>query len=392
MSKEKTLSKKGCLAEPVCPGHLFPTQEIGSIGKPNWLVKKLRGKELNEYDWTELNYWLGFARIKDNEELKRLLAKNDLAEPDRTRLAQWSSILVLKCFEKIGLDIIYDGEQQRTEMYQEPATYIQGFKFLGEVRSFDNKYYRKAACADQPKLALQYHLNEFNFIQNRTAKPLKVPITGAYTLMNWSFNEYYLKKWEKLENNRSKARWLANQEFAVDLAKHIIQPNIAGLRDAGAKLIQIDEPAATTKPDEIDIFVQSFNESTQGFPSIRFNLHICFSDYSLLYPAILKLKNCCQFTFEFANQGTAFDFLKLMKKHKDRREVGLGVLDVHTDEIEPVDIIYQRIKAAAQIIDPEKIYVNPDCGLRTRSWRIAFAKLTNMIKAVERIRKEYAKP
>jgi methionine synthase II (cobalamin-independent) len=113
MSEPKKVSKKGCLAEPVCPGLLFPTQEIGSISKPNWLVKKLRGRELNEYDWTELNYWLSFARIKDNEELKKLLSKNELAEPDRTRLAQWSSILVLKCFEKIGLDIIYDGEQDR---------------------------------------------------------------------------------------------------------------------------------------------------------------------------------------------------------------------------------------------------------------------------------------
>jgi 5-methyltetrahydropteroyltriglutamate--homocysteine methyltransferase len=389
--KEKT-QPKGCgypLLSP-CPGLLFPTQEIGSIGKPNWLVRKLRGKELSESDWNELIYWLSFAGIKDYEELKELLAKKELTEADRTRLTQWSSILVLKCFEKIGLDIIYDGEQQRTEMYQEPVTYIQGFKFLGEVRSFDNKYYRKAACIDQPKLTSQYHLAEFNFVQNQTKTPLKVPITGAYTLMNWSFNEYYLKKWRRLEKNRSRARYKANQEFAVDLAKQIIQPNIAALGNAGAKMIQIDEPAATTKPDEIEIFVNSFNESTKGFPAIRFNLHICFSDYSLLYPAINRLKNCCQFTFEFANQGTAFDFLKLMKKHQDQREVGLGVLDVHTDEIETPEIIRQRIKAAAQIIEPERIYVNPDCGLRTRSWRIAFAKLGNMMKAVEKIRKEYS--
>ena len=145
MKNPKTVYKKACLTAPAGPGILFPTQEIGSIGKPNWLVKKLRGKELTSSDWTELGYWLSFAGIKEYEELKELLNKKELTEDDRTRLPQWSSILVLKCFEKIGLDIIYDGEQQRTEMYQEPVTYIQGFKFLGEVRSFDNKYYRKAA-------------------------------------------------------------------------------------------------------------------------------------------------------------------------------------------------------------------------------------------------------
>ncbi|MFB0509993.1 MAG: hypothetical protein ACETVX_05810 [bacterium] len=385
----RNIKKKFYFPPPPCSGLLFPTQEIGSIAKPNWLVKKLRGKELDENDWNELSCWLSFTGIKDYEELKELLSKKESPEDDRTTLAQWSSILVLKCFEKVGLDIIYDGEQQRTEMYQEPITYIQGFKFLGEVRSFDNKYYRKAACIKQPKLKKQYHLEEFDFIQNQTSKPLKVPITGAYTLMNWSFNEYYLKKWQRFKKDSRKTHYSANQELVIDLARNVIRPNIAGLVKAGAKMIQIDEPAATTKPDEIEIFVQSFNESTKGFPGIRFNLHICFSNYSLLYPAILKLKNCCQFTFEFVNQGATYDFLKLMKKHKDQREVGLGVIDVHTDAVETPEIISQRIKDAAKIIEPEKIYVNPDCGLRTRFWRIAFAKLSNMVKAVEQLRDGY---
>ncbi|MEO0092682.1 MAG: hypothetical protein ABIK67_00280 [candidate division WOR-3 bacterium] len=372
-----------------CPDVLFPTQEIGSIAKPNWLVKKRRGQELKASDWEELRYWLDFAQIKEYDELKDLLKRKALTLKEKNRLVEWSSILVLKCFEKIGLDIIYDGEQHRSEMYQEPISYIDGFKFLGEVRSFDNKYYRKAACIKKPKLLKEYHLEEFNFIKEQTTKPLKVPITGAYTLMNWSFNEFYLKQWQKRKKDFAKARYKANQALAIDLAKTVIRPNIQALVNAGAKLIQIDEPAATTRPDEIPIFVQSFNESTKGFPNVRFNLHICFSNYALLYPAILDLKNCCQFTFEFANQGANYDFLRLMRKYKDRREIGLGVLDVHTDEIESPAVIVQRVKSAIKIIPPERIYVNPDCGLRTRSWRVAFAKLANMVKAVEKLRAEY---
>jgi len=373
-----------------CPGLLFPTQEIGSIAKPNWLVKKRQGRGLTSEDWAELNHWLKFAQIKDYEELKELLLKKELNKEEHKRLIEWSSILVLHCLERIGLDIIYDGEQHRSEMYQEPVTYIEGFEFLGEVRSFDNKYYRKAACLNKPKLKKPYHLEEFNFVRANTQKPIKVPITGAYTLMNWSFNEYYLKQHLRgNEKNLKKARYKANQAFAMDLAKDIIRPNILALVKAGAKLIQIDEPAATTKPDEIEIFVQSFNESVKGFSGIRFNLHICFSNYSVLYPAILEMKNCCQFTFEFANQGANYDFLKLMKKYRDEREVGLGVIDVHTDTIETPAVIRQRIKAATKIIEPERIYVNPDCGLRTRSWSVAFAKLENMVKAVTSLRREF---
>jgi 5-methyltetrahydropteroyltriglutamate--homocysteine methyltransferase len=361
---------------------LFPTQEIGSIAKPNWLVKRLRGVDLNDDDRAEFHYWLNFAGITERDELESLVSKKEPTPAGKTKLKEWSSLLVLKCFEKVGLDIVYDGEQQRSEMYQEPVSFIDGFKFYGEVRSFDNKYYKKAACVDKPKLKDFYHQREFTGLKTKTARPLKIPITGAYTIVNWSFNEFYLRKWREQEKNIKSAAWKANEEFALDLAQEIIRPNIEALVRAGALMIQVDEPAATTRPGEVGIFVQSFNESCRGI-DCRFNLHICFSDYSLLYPALLDMENCCQYTFEFANKGANLVFLELMNKNHDSREVGLGVLDVHTDEIETPELVRDRILQASRIIPAERIFVNPDCGLRTRSWRVAFAKLENMVKGVE---------
>ncbi len=365
---------------------LFPTQEIGSIAKPNWLVKKLRGVELNENDRSEFRYWFDFAGIADRDEPEVLIDKKELTAEEKSKLKEWSSFLVIKCFEKVGLDIVYDGEQQRIEMYEEPVTCIEGFRFYGEVRSFDNKYYKKAACVDKPRLKEFYHRAEFTGLKTKTARPLKVPITGAYTIMNWSFNEFYRRKWQEKGTNIKSAVRKANDEFALDLAKEIIRPTIEALVAAGAAMVQIDEPAATTRPDEVGIFVKSFNESTRGI-NCRFNLHICFSDYSLLYPAILELENCVQYTFEFANQR-GYPFLELMKQNQDTREVGLGVLDVHTDEIETAEVVRDRILHAAEVIPPERIFVNPDCGLRTRSWRVAFAKLNTMVKGVELARQE----
>ncbi len=365
---------------------LFPTQEIGSIARPNWLRKKLRGVKLEESDLDELEHWVKFSSFERQEELKSILVKKELNEEDKNTLKDFSSLLVIRCYEKLGLDIIYDGEQHRTEMYQEPISYFGGFKFYGEVRSFDNKYYRKAACIGEPKLNRLYHLDEFNYVRNLTTKPLKVPITGAYTFTNWSFNEYYLKKWINRESSRGMAIYKANYELALKLARNIIRPNLLALVKAGATLIQIDEPAATTEPEEIEIFVDSFNESTREIRDCKFNLHVCFSDYSLLYPEILKLRNCCQYTFEFA-QSNSYDFLELMKKHSDDREIGLGVIDVHTDKIESPEFVRDRILRATKLIEPERIYVNPDCGLRTRSWRVAFKKLENMVKGALLARK-----
>ena len=364
---------------------LFPTQEIGSIARPNWLVKKLRGMEIDE-EREELNYWISFSSFEKKEELEELLAKKKINEEDKKRLKEFSSLLVIRCLEKVGLNIIYDGEQHRTEMYQEPISKIKGFRFYGEVRSFDNKYYKKAACVDEPELDHPYHLKEFEYVKSKTDKPLKVPITGAYTLTNWSFNEFYLKKWQRIEKDKRKAYYKANEELALSLAKKVIRLNIEALVEAGAEIIQIDEPAATTNPEEIGIFVESFNESTRDI-DCKFNLHICFSDYSLLYPEILKLENCSQYTFEFA-QGEKYDFLELTRRYSDNKEIGLGVIDVHTDKIEPPELVRDRILKAVKLIEPERIYVNPDCGLRTRSWRVAFAKLSNMVKGAEMARKE----
>ncbi|MCW4042844.1 MAG: hypothetical protein NWE90_03875 [Candidatus Bathyarchaeota archaeon] len=365
---------------------LFPTQEIGSIARPNWLIKKLRGASLKNGDLDELNHWIKFSSFEKPKELKDILKKERIDEEDKNKLRDLSSLLVIRCFEKVGLDIVYDGEQHRTEMYQEPISNINGFKFYGEVRSFDNKYYKKAACIEEPELKNPYHVDEFNYIKELTDKPIKVPLTGAYTFTNWSFNEYFLKKWIGKERSRKKAIYKADYDLAMSLAKNVIRPNILALKDIGAKLIQIDEPAATTEPEEIDIFLDSYSESTKGINGCKFSLHICYSDYSLLYPHILKLENCSQYTFEFA-QSDSYDFLELMRKYKDEREVGLGVIDSHSDKIESPELIRDRILSASKIIKPERIYVNPDCGLRTRSWKVAFRKLENMIIGASLARK-----
>jgi 5-methyltetrahydropteroyltriglutamate--homocysteine methyltransferase len=99
----------------------------------------------------------------------------------------------------------------------------------------------------------------------------------------------------------------------------------------------------------------------------------------------MGMKNCSQLALEFANRndvhGVAYEQLKLLPEYDDKREVGLGVADVHVDEIESPELVKERIEYATKILgDAEKIYVNPDCGLRTRSWDVAFAKLSNIVK------------
>ncbi|MBI5133383.1 MAG: hypothetical protein HZA83_01590, partial [Thaumarchaeota archaeon] len=298
----------------------------------------------------------------------------------------------IKLFEDVGLDYVYNGEQWRTEMYEGAIKFINGFKFYGEVRSFDNKYYLKAACVDKPALVKPYHTEEFVHVKSVAKKKTKVPITGAYTLADWSFNEHYLSR-HAHDSDVKKAREESKRELTLDLAREVLRPTIKDLIDNGAGWIQIDEPAAGTKPDEVGLLVESFNESVKGLDA-KFSMHICFSDYSLLFPQVLDMKQCSHFSLEFANRDNprqdGYKDLNLFKEYNDNREIGLGVLNVHVDDIETPEAVKSRILKAVKILDdPKRIYPAPDCGLRTRSWNVVYQKLENMVKGTLEARKEF---
>ncbi len=365
---------------------LFPVQEIGSLPNPPWLISYLRGKKLEQSELDHLAKWSKISGFEDESDARSVLTMPRTAETE-DRIRKLASLFGIRFLESAGLDIVYDGEANRIEMYEHPVRNSEGFEFYGHVRSFDDRYYRKAACIGKVGFRNAYHLNEFIFIKEHAKQKVKVPVTGPYTIAEWSFNEYYQKRLAAEHDDLRKLKLVAKKEFVLDVARKIIRPNLQALAGAGAQWIQIDEPALTTKPDEVPFFVEAFNECTAGI-ECKFSLHLCYSDYRLIYPAILGLKKCSQLALEFANRDNseraAYEPLKLLNEFGDDREIGLGVADVHVDEIESPELIYERINYAAKILgDPTRIYVNPDCGLRTRSWDVAYAKLSNIVKGAE---------
>ncbi len=370
---------------------LFPTQEVGSLRKPFWLVEGLRGKGISAVAEKELAHWSQTVPIhREPDPRAARLDPAGLPMLSPADLRDLGSLFGLRYLEKAGLDIVYDGEMRRVEMYEYPVRQATGFEFLGHVRSFDNKYYLKAACVGEVGLRAPYHVEEFQFIRDHAKGIPKVPVTGAYTLADWSWNEYYLNR-QKGWKGRAE-RKAAQREFAVEIARKVVRPTLRALADAGAKILQIDEPAAGTHPDEADLVAETFNESTQGVDA-KFVMHICFSDYRSLFPAVFEAKRCSQFLLEFANRDRGgidgYEELQYFADVNDHREVGVGVLDIHRDEIETPELVAQRVLRAAKILkDPAKVYVNPDCGLRTRSLDVAWKKLTSMVEGTRLARSQ----
>lgn len=315
---------------------MFPTSVIGSYPKPKWLL--------------------------------RTLANNRISAEEKKRAIDDAVRLVLKEQELAGVDIPSDGEMRRVEMTEYFTARIGGFVFKGPVRVWGNNYFNKAAVVDKVYYKGPMLVDEFKFTRENTSKRVKVPITGPYTIADWSFNEYYRDK----------------RELAGELAK-IIRQEVLELSEAGADFIQIDEPAMSTHPDEVEWGVEVLNEVVKGIGGVKFGVHICYGDYRSLFPYILDAK-VDQFALEFTNRK--FRDLDLLKEYSYNKELGLGVIDVHNPRVETVEEVKYGISQALNALPPDKIYVNPDCGLKLLSKDIAFQKLKVMVQGAREMEKE----
>jgi len=366
------------------------THEVGSLAKPPWLVKASAGRPLDAADADHAADWGERLAVPGHEELVELLRRGSAPE-HVDEIARWSSRYAVRLQEQAGLDVVWDGEQLRTEMYAWAIAHADGFAPRGTVRSFDNKYYSKSAVTGPVGLREPYHSDEYTFLQSVAEAKLKIPVTGAYTLAVWSYDEYHAAAGERLGAGSARADEIAaRRDLALDIARNLVRPNLQALIDLGAEWIQIDEPGASTEPDELEVFVESFNASVEGL-DCYFSTHLCFSDYDLFFPAIEGMSGCRQYAVGFANyDGTdlgrsaeARPGYRVIERFRDlpyAPALGLGVLDIHTDVVEPAELVRDRVLHSVDVFgDPARVHVTPDCGLRTRSWAIAYEKLANMV-------------
>ncbi|MDJ0269399.1 MAG: hypothetical protein NXY59_02415 [Aigarchaeota archaeon] len=367
---------------------LFPTMEVGSLSKAPFITRDKKRAIREAKEWGERLQVENWASL-----IEALNTENSLTPKE---LQDWASLYGIRFLESAGLDVIYDGEQRRKEMYEYPVNFIEGFEFRGIVKVWDSEFYRKAAVIARPRLREPYHLDEFLFVKKHARRAVKIPITGAYTLADWSFDEYYVRN-IGYSNDPRRAKRDAKHEFVLELARGVIRPNIQKLIEAGAEYIQLDEPAAAAKPDEADIFVESFNESIKGLDAV-FVVHICYTNYAWLFPHLLDLRaeivsiSCSNAdTRELGVADTkrpGFRVLSIFREQGAEFKVAPGVVDVHTDFIEPPELVRDRLLYSAKVLgDDEKVVACNDCGLRTRRWEVAYEKQLSLTRGAALARK-----
>ena len=314
------------------------TTSVGSLPKPEYLMTARSRARKAELDATELR----------------------ALEERATR--EWIAIQ-----EELGLDILVDGEQYRGDMVAYFAEHLGGFKESELVRSYGNGYYRKPIIVGKVTRPKPVTVEWWRFAQGLTKRPVKGMLTGPYTIMDWSFNEHYPSR---------RAATLA-------IAK-VIREEAKDLERAGAQYIQVDEPAISTRPEEMELAIEALGIVTKGLRAKTIT-HICYGDFQTIGPKLTKLP-VDQIDLEFANRD--FELLEFFRGRRFPKEIGLGVVDVHDHRLEPVEEVAANLRKALTVFAPEQIFVDPDCGLKTRSVEEATEKLRRVVEAARLVREE----
>ncbi|MDA1096479.1 MAG: methionine synthase [Chloroflexi bacterium] len=295
------------------------------------------------------------------------VARGTMSSAELQGLEQKATEEWIRFQEEVGLDILVDGEMYRGDMAAYFAENLEGFELGGAVRSYGNRYYQKPIAIGAIRRPNPITVEWWQYAQSLTDRPVKGMLTGPYTIADWSFDEHY--------GNR--------EDFVMALAE-VIHDEAMDLQSAGAQYIQIDEPAISVRPEEFEIARRAFEVVTKGLTATTFT-HICYGDFAAIYPAMLKLA-VDNIDLEMANSG--YDLLERFKKDPYTKQLSMGVVDVHSHILESVDEIKAGINRGLELIPADRLFIDPDCGLKTRTVQEAKDKLRVIAQAVREVKRE----
>ena len=380
---------------------LFPVTVVGSWPRPPSLIQALRKRQAGESSFEDFN------RVADDAVLASLKEQEDA-----------------------GVDIVSDGEQRRDNFYSFVVEKLDGIKLMTVAQLLDHvkdraSFEESLRALDVPAFAMKspvaigqvrekerLALDELKFLKQHTRRKTKIPLPGPYMLTRSSwFPGLSDKAYPEIED-------LGRQ------VSDILHHEILALKEAGADFVQLDEPilsqvvygaegsetfmcaALASRKDptqELSYAQELMNRTVKGISGIKLGVHVCRGNWSRredvllkgnygpLLPYLMEMK-IDQLVLEFATPRAGE--LEVFSEYGDGKEIGLGVVNPRSSEIESPELIEQRVREAARFFDPSKIFLNPDCGFGTFAERpvndalTASAKLRSITTAAQKLRRQ----
>jgi len=288
----------------------------------------------------------------------------------------------LKDQETAGVDIVSDGELRRDNDIDYFLARMPGVEIPHVAKTFYYDYYEAYVRHPIPvddEGATLHLVDDLRFTLRYTQKPVKFSFTGPFSLARRVHNEAY-----------------SSSDDLVMAFARILNREARELAQAGAAVLQIDEPFLAGYPEEVGLAVRAINQVYEGIEGPTRAVHVCYGNryarpvweghYEFLFPTILDAQ-VDQLVLEFARKG--YDDVELFKKYSTASlSLGLGVIDVKNPHPESPELIAARVRRALQVIPPDRLMINPDCGLRHVPADMARAKLSAMSAGAAQARAE----
>ena len=289
--------------------------------------------------------------------------------------AEIASVVALQ--ERLGLDVLVHGEAERNDMVQYFAELLDGFVTTehGWVQSYGSRCTRPSILWGDVVRPEPMTVAWSAYAQSLTDKPLKGMLTGPVTIMAWSF----------VRDDIPRAQ-VADQ---LGLA---LRQEVADLEAAGIGVIQVDEPAIretlplrrTDRPAYLEWSVGSFRLATGGAaPATQVHTHLCYSEFDVVIDAVDHLD--ADVTSIEASRSR-MDILPAVAEHGFERQLGPGVWDIHSPRVPSQAECTELLQRAVDALGAEKVWVNPDCGLKTRAYAETEASLASLVGAARAVR------
>ena len=321
-----------------------------------------------------------FPQTKDVKANRSAFKRGEKTEQEYVDFNKKKIAECVKWQEEIGIDVLVHGEYERNDMVEYFGESLGGFLFTQKawVQSYGTR------CVKPPIIWGDVYRNkpitvEWSvYAQSLTKKIMKGMLTGPVTILNWSFPREDISIKDSISQ--------------IALA---IRDEVLDLEANGIKVIQIDEAALREKlplrktdwyKEYLDFAIPAFRLTHSGVkPETQIHTHMCYSEFTDIIPAIDDM-DADVITFEASRSDLLI--LDSLRENNFETEVGPGVYDIHSPRVPSVEEITNVLKIMLTKIDSDKLWVNPDCGLKTRGMKESDASLRNMVCAAKKIRKE----
>jgi 5-methyltetrahydropteroyltriglutamate--homocysteine methyltransferase len=323
-----------------------------------------------------------FPQTDDIRLLRAKLKKGAISPEQYDAEIEKATIDAIRWQEDIGLDVLVHGEFERNDMVEYFGELLDGFLFTknGWVQSYGSRCVKPPVIYGDISRPKDMTVKWSSFAQANTQKLMKGMLTGPVTILQWSFVRDDQPRYETT--------------YQIALA---IRDEVVALEQAGIKVIQIDEPAIREglplrKADwaaYLDWAVKAFRISASGVKDeTQIHTHMCYSEFNDIIEHIARM-DADVITIETSR--SQMELLEAFANFKYPAEIGPGVYDIHSPRVPAVEEMVSLLEKAAALLPAGNIWVNPDCGLKTRKWPETQAALQNMVEAAKAAREVFSK-